>query len=62
MNEEAYLQEIDRMQNEGLGGGQVTINNGYVGDIPLEELILSEGSTETEGSNVLDYNNEKEQS
>lgn len=37
---EAYLRDIDRMTNEGLGGGEVTIDNGYVGDIPLEELSM----------------------
>ncbi|WP_438347572.1 hypothetical protein ACP8HI_18065 [Paenibacillus sp. FA6] len=60
--EEAYLQDVDRMVNEGLGGGEVTIDNGYVGDIPLEELFMEQGEevTETEDTSVLDYNNEKE--
>jgi len=39
-DEEAYQLDIDRMVNEGLGGGQVTIDNGYVGDIPPEQLIM----------------------
>lgn len=27
---EAYDMDIDRMINEGLGGGQVTVNNGLI--------------------------------
>ncbi|MEC0092654.1 hypothetical protein [Paenibacillus macquariensis] len=39
-DEEAYLLDVDRMVNEGLGGGQVTISNGYIGDIPPDKLFL----------------------
>lgn len=27
---EDYFMDIDRMVNEGLGGGQVTVNNGWI--------------------------------
>lgn len=30
--EESYELDIDRMVNEGLGGGNVTIDNGFIGD------------------------------
>jgi hypothetical protein len=36
---EAYDMDIDRMINEGLGGGQVTINNG----------LIEESTTDTMG-------------
>jgi len=39
-DEEAYQMDVDRMVNEGLGGGQVTISNGYIGDIPQEKLYM----------------------
>ncbi len=39
-DEETYLLDVDRMVNEGLGGGQVTISNGYIGDIPPDKLFL----------------------
>ncbi|WP_198402190.1 hypothetical protein [Paenibacillus crassostreae] len=38
-DDEDYLMEINRMVNEGLGGGEVTIDNGYIGEIPLEQLL-----------------------
>ena len=60
--EEAYLRDVDRMVNEGLGGGEVTIDNGYVGDIPLEGLIM-EGKDEviaSEDMGILDDDTERE--
>ncbi|WP_429368921.1 hypothetical protein [Paenibacillus sp. DS2015] len=30
--EESYELDIDRMVNEGLGGGNVTLDNGLIGD------------------------------
>lgn len=61
--EEAYLLDVDRMVNEGLGGGEVTIANGYIGDIAPEKLYMDreEEFLNLEG-NGLAYESEKEQS
>ncbi|MCM3786658.1 hypothetical protein M3231_27365 [Neobacillus mesonae] len=31
--------DVDRMVNEGLGGGQVTEDNGYIGDSTTDALF-----------------------
>ncbi|MNP66238.1 hypothetical protein D3C76_1619230 [compost metagenome] len=41
-NEEGNMLDIDRMVNEGLGGGQVTIENGYIGDVPPGKLYMEQ--------------------
>lgn len=33
-----YFMDIDRMINEGLGGGQVTVQNGLVGDSTTDTM------------------------
>ncbi|HEY8529081.1 MAG TPA: hypothetical protein VIL22_05310 [Paenibacillaceae bacterium] len=33
---EKYELDVDRMVNEGLGGGRVTEHNGYIGDTTVE--------------------------
>jgi hypothetical protein len=33
-----YEMDVDRMINEGLGGGRVTMDNGYIGDTAIETL------------------------
>lgn len=61
-DEEAYLLDIDRMVNEGLGGGKVTIKNGYIGDVPPEELVMDreeEFSNSEEFGIVDDHQKEK---
>ncbi|MEI7026479.1 hypothetical protein [Paenibacillus sp. y28] len=35
--EDAFM-DIDRMINEGLGGGQVTVHNGYIGDSTTDTM------------------------
>ena len=35
---EAYDMDIDRMINEGLGGGQVTLNNGLISDSTTDTM------------------------
>ncbi|MCM3127692.1 MULTISPECIES: hypothetical protein [unclassified Paenibacillus] len=37
MEETAF--DVDRMVNEGLGGGQVTYDNGYIGDSTSDALF-----------------------
>ncbi|MDO7907228.1 hypothetical protein Q5741_12485 [Paenibacillus sp. JX-17] len=34
--------DVDRMVNEGLGGGQVTQDNGYIGDSTTDALFADE--------------------
>lgn len=40
MNEgrEQHFMDIDRMVNEGLGGGQVTMDNGFIGDTTTDTM------------------------
>ncbi|GAB2719982.1 hypothetical protein ACFQWB_06740 [Paenibacillus thermoaerophilus] len=38
-----YFMDIDRMVNEGLGGGQVTVHNGLIGDSTTDTM----GDTES---------------
>jgi hypothetical protein len=33
-----YFMDIDRMVNEGLGGGNVTIHNGKIGDTTVDTI------------------------
>ncbi|MFB9328817.1 hypothetical protein ACFFSY_23020 [Paenibacillus aurantiacus] len=40
-----YFMDIDRMVNEGLGGGQVTLHNGYIDESTTDTM-------EPEGRNV----------
>jgi len=30
--------DVDRMVNEGLGGGQVTLHNGYIGETTTDTM------------------------
>lgn len=64
MSEETYLLDVDRMVNEGLGGGQVTIANGYIGDIAPEKLYMDheEEMMSNGDSALLNNESEKEQS
>ncbi|MCM3749126.1 hypothetical protein M3223_17350 [Paenibacillus pasadenensis] len=34
--------DIDRMVGEGLGGGQVTIHNGHIGESTTDTMMLRE--------------------
>lgn len=36
---EAYDMDIDRMVNEGLGGGQVTMHNGLIADSTTDFML-----------------------
>lgn len=38
LDRESYMLDIDRMVNEGLGGGQVTEDNGYIGDSTTDSM------------------------
>lgn len=38
-----YFMDIDRMVNEGLGGGQVTEHNGLIGDTTTDTMNEREG-------------------
>gem|GEM_PF-2458880 len=33
-----YEMDVDRMVNEGLGGGQVTMHNGWIGDTTVDDM------------------------
>lgn len=37
-----YEMDIDRMVGEGLGGGQVTIHNGHIGESTTDTMMLRE--------------------
>ncbi|WP_458464296.1 hypothetical protein [Paenibacillus sp.] len=39
VDRESFMLDIDRMVNEGLGGGQVTEDNGYIGDSTTDTII-----------------------
>lgn len=32
-----YEMDVDRMVNEGLGGGRVTMDNGFIGDTTFDD-------------------------
>lgn len=52
--EEAYMLDVDRMVNEGLGGGEVTIANGYIGDVEPEKLYMDREEDRERGSLLED--------
>ncbi|WP_258166362.1 hypothetical protein [Paenibacillus sp. PCH8] len=39
LDRESFMLDIDRMVNEGLGGGQVTEENGYISDSTTDTMI-----------------------
>lgn len=39
LDRESFMLDIDRMVNEGLGGGQVTEDNGYIGDSTTDTMV-----------------------
>ncbi|MBW7476486.1 hypothetical protein K0T92_17265 [Paenibacillus oenotherae] len=43
-----YFMDIDRMVNEGLGGGQVTLHNGMIEATTTETMIPETGAVQTE--------------
>ncbi|CAH1224036.1 hypothetical protein PAECIP111893_05073 [Paenibacillus plantiphilus] len=43
-----YFMDIDRMVNEGLGGGQVTLHNGMIEATTTETMIPETGAIQTE--------------
>ena len=47
---ETKFMDVDRMINEGLGGGMVTINNGLIGDTTTDTLDQRESIYEDDGS------------
>lgn len=36
---ETHMFDIDRMVNEGLGGGNITADNGYIGDSTTDAMV-----------------------
>lgn len=36
---ESHMFDIDRMVNEGLGGGEITADNGYIGDSTTDAMV-----------------------
>ncbi|MFD0717251.1 hypothetical protein [Paenibacillus sp. GCM10027626] len=42
-----YFMDIDRMINEGLGGGQVTVHNGKITDSTTDTMDNYEGNDVT---------------
>lgn len=46
---EQFDMDIDRMVNEGLGGGQVTIHNGHIGATTTDTLEGGVHGEHTEG-------------
>jgi hypothetical protein len=43
---EDFFMDIDRMVNEGLGGGTVTMDNGFIGDSTTDTMNHPEEVTE----------------
>ncbi|WP_373864530.1 hypothetical protein [Paenibacillus humicus] len=43
-----YEMDIDRMVGEGLGGGQVTIHNGHIGESTTDTMMLKEEAEDGE--------------
>lgn len=41
-----YFMDIDRMVNEGLGGGYVTPNNGLIGDSTTDTMTAPDSVTD----------------
>ncbi|MEK4053273.1 hypothetical protein MHB84_06470 [Paenibacillus sp. FSL F4-0087] len=39
LDRESFMLDIDRMVNEGLGGGQVTEDNGYIGESTTDSMV-----------------------
>ncbi len=39
LDRESFMLDIDRMVNEGLGGGQVTEDNGFIGESTTDTMI-----------------------
>jgi hypothetical protein len=53
---ENYFVDIDRMVNEGLGGGNVTVNNGLIEETTADTLKFPESvldKTEVEKGNKI---------
>ncbi|MEK3912883.1 hypothetical protein [Paenibacillus sp. FSL H7-0331] len=48
---EDYFMDIDRMVNEGLGGGNVTMSNGHIGESTTDTMTYPES--------VLNHKEEK---
>ncbi|MWV44534.1 hypothetical protein GRF59_12940 [Paenibacillus sp. HJL G12] len=36
---ESHMFDIDRMINEGLGGGEITADNGFIGDSTTDSIV-----------------------
>lgn len=47
---EQYFMDIDRMVNEGLGGGQVTLHNGLIGETAVDTMSGNEAYKEEKES------------
>lgn len=39
LDRESFMLDIDRMVNEGLGGGQVTEDNGHIGESTTDSMV-----------------------
>ncbi|WP_136603710.1 hypothetical protein [Paenibacillus dokdonensis] len=39
VSHESHMFDIDRMVNEGLGGGEITADNGYIGDSTTDSMV-----------------------
>ncbi|GAB6988111.1 hypothetical protein [Paenibacillus pini] len=46
INQESYMMDIDRMVNEGLGGGEITVDNGFIGGSTTDSMIPEPKSRE----------------
>ncbi|MED5015984.1 hypothetical protein P9847_01555 [Paenibacillus chibensis] len=44
---ESHMFDIDRMVNEGLGGGEITADNGYIGDSTTDAIVAERQDGET---------------
>ncbi|MGO4529703.1 hypothetical protein AB4Z30_11525 [Paenibacillus sp. 2TAF8] len=49
LDRESFMLDIDRMVNEGLGGGQVTEDNGYIGDSTTDTIVQEKHNEDPEG-------------
>lgn len=41
----SYTMDIDRMVNEGLGGGQVTTDNGAIGETTTDSMGIEQANS-----------------
>jgi hypothetical protein len=49
---EANFMDVDRMVNEGLGGGTVNLQNGYIGDSTTDTMSEPDSALDSEEEEV----------